>query len=95
MHNDEVAGFCCSSCGSGRVSPSPMRSAFWHDERLVVVEGIPAMLCEQCGEQFVDDATVIGLYLLRGTGFPPQRARCAIEVPVFDFGDAAALTGLP
>ena len=92
MQTEEVTGFCCSSCGSSNVSESRVRSAFWHDERLVVVEGIPAMLCEQCGEQFYDDTTAIGLDLLRGTGFPPERARRAIEVPVFEFGDAA-LTG--
>jgi YgiT-type zinc finger domain-containing protein len=95
MDNDEVAGFCCSSCGSANVSPNRMRSAFWHDDRLVVVEGIPTLLCEHCGEQFYDDATSIALDLLRGTGFPPPLARCAIEVPVFDFHDATALTDLP
>ena len=95
MQTEEVTGFCCSSCGSAKVSLSHMRSAFWHDERLVVVEGIPAMLCEQCGERFYDDATAIGLDLLRGTGFPPERARRAIEVPVFEFGDSAAPSSVP
>lgn len=69
----------------------PVHSAFWHDERLVVVEGIPALVCRRCGEQFYDDATAIRLDLLRGSGFPVERARRVIEVPVFAYaGDDAS-----
>ena len=34
-----------------------MRSAFWHDDRLVVIENVPALVCNTCGEQFYDDGT--------------------------------------
>ena len=94
METDEVLSLRCSSCGSTNVHASRVRSAFWHDERLVVVEGIPALVCDQCGEQFYDDATAIGLDLLRGGGFPPENARRAIEVPVFEYGETLAVKNL-
>lgn len=88
---DAAMTFACTACGSSEVYASRVRSAFWHDERLVVVEGIPAFVCERCGEQFFDDAAAIGLDLLRGSGFPAARAVGTIEVPVFAYGDAPAL----
>jgi YgiT-type zinc finger domain-containing protein len=69
---------------------SHVRSAFWHDDRLVVVEDIPALVCGACAEQFYDDTTVVGLDLLRGEGFPAEKARGELRVPVFSFGDGAA-----
>ena len=46
----------CTNCGGADVRRADVRSAFWHDDRLVVVEDIPALLCGACGEQFYDDA---------------------------------------
>ena len=80
----------CTSCGSADVRRGEVRSAFWEAERLVVVEGIPAFVCQSCAEQFYDDATVVGLDLLRGGGFPTDQARAELRVPVFSFGDWAA-----
>ncbi len=85
----------CSACGSERVREERARSAFWHDERLVVVDNIPALVCEQCGEQFYDDRVAIGLDLLRGSGFPREAAVRTLGVPVFDYGARPGLTGGP
>ena len=86
-----TTGVCCTNCGSTEVRASPVRSAFWHDDRLVVVEGIPALVCAHCGEQFYEDNTAIGLDRLRGGGFPPHEAVRTLEVPVFAFGEAPAI----
>jgi hypothetical protein len=59
------------------------------------VEGIPAFVCGACAEQFYDDATVVGLDLLRGGGFPAEKARTELRVPVFSFGDGAAVKSGP
>jgi YgiT-type zinc finger domain-containing protein len=91
MNEPEAAGLCCTNCGSTEVRASPVRSAFWHDDRLVVVEGIPAFVCGHCGEQFYEDSTAIGLDRLRGGGFPPHEAVRTLEVPVFAFGEAPAI----
>jgi YgiT-type zinc finger domain-containing protein len=84
---DELVSGACASCGSANINGARVRSAFWHDDRLVVVEDIPALVCADCGEQFYDDQTVVVLDLLRGSGFPPERARDALSVPVFSFRD--------
>ena len=75
----------CTQCGANEVRSSTVRTAFWEGERLVVVEGIPALVCAACGERFFDDSTAIRLDLLRGAGFPEALATDALHVPVFSF----------
>jgi YgiT-type zinc finger domain-containing protein len=74
----------CSQCGGQSFHHAQVRSAFWSpDDRLVVVEDIPAFVCGTCQERFYDDVTVTELDLLRGQGFPPDDALGEIRVPVF------------
>jgi YgiT-type zinc finger domain-containing protein len=73
----------CANCGSSNVTRANVRTALWHDGRLVVVTGVPALVCEACGEQYFDDQTVVQLDLLRGRGFPSSEAEAEIVVPVF------------
>lgn len=75
----------CPQCGSTRLRESLVKSAFWQDERLVVVDNIPAVVCEACGERFYDDATVTALDLMQGDGFPVSEAVSHMHVPVFSF----------
>lgn len=75
----------CPQCGSTRICETVVKSAFWHDERLVVVDNIPAVVCEACGERFYDDATVTALDLMQGDGFPASEAGKHMHVPVFSF----------
>ena len=89
MDSGQRSQVICTNCGSANVSASQVRSAFWQDDRLVVVEGIPALVCGACAEQFYDDNTVVGLDLLRGEGFPAEKARAELRVAVFSFGDRA------
>ncbi len=85
----------CANCGSTSLSMRHVRSAFWQDDRLVVVEDIPALVCGACAEQFYDDRTVVRLDLLRGEGFPAAGARTELRVPVFSFGDIPVLKREP
>lgn len=89
MDSELQSSVTCTNCGSADVRRGNVRSAFWQDDRLVVVEGIPALVCGACSEQFYDDSTVVGLDLLRGEGFPADRATSELVVPVFNFGDRA------
>lgn len=73
----------CDQCGSADMRSELVRSAFWEGERLVVVEDIPAAVCGSCHERYYDDDTVMRLDLLRGGGFPPDRAVRQLNVPVF------------
>lgn len=81
---------CCANCGSAKIRAARVRSAFWHKDKLVVVEDIPAAVCDACHEQFFDDGTIVVLDLLRGDGFPPEQATGELRVPVFSFGDRVA-----
>ena len=84
---DALHGARCASCGSERLHAEEVRSAFWHGDRLVAVRDIPALVCRDCHEQFYDDATIILLDLLRGEGFPEERAQAELRVPVFSLRD--------
>lgn len=85
-----VAAAVCTNCGGRDVHTAEVRSAFFEGERLVVVEGIPALVCATCGGNFYDDTTMVVLDLLRGEGFPEERARREMRVPVFSFGERLA-----
>lgn len=83
----------CNNCGSDRIHTANVKSAFWHDERLVVVEDVPAVICDNCHEQYFDDRTIAVFDLLRGDGFPPEKASGELRVPVFSFRDRIAPQG--
>lgn len=83
----EQSEVTCPQCGSRSVKPAVVRSAFWHGDRLVVVEDLPALSCGACHEQFYDDATVTILDLMRGQGFPAESAVRTVTTPVFSFRD--------
>jgi YgiT-type zinc finger domain-containing protein len=82
---DEAAIAKCPECGSDRLSRQLVRSAIWHGERLVLVDDIPAVVCGACGERFFDDATATVLDLMQGEGFPAERAKGHLHVPIFSF----------
>jgi YgiT-type zinc finger domain-containing protein len=73
----------CKRCGSSSLQEVNTRSAFWDNDRLVVIENVPALVCTSCHEQHYDDETVIRIDLLRGAGFPVEAAVRHIAVPVF------------
>jgi len=87
MDTDEQVTTTCSQCGGTHLSSQTVRSAFWDKDRLVVIEDIPAIVCLDCNERYYDDTTVVLLDLLRGDGFPPEKALREITVPVFSLRD--------
>jgi YgiT-type zinc finger domain-containing protein len=91
IETEEQPVALCGNCGSPNIHAARVRSAFWHDDRLVVVEDIPAVVCDACHEQFFDDGAIVVLDLLRGDGFPSEKARSELRVPVFSFNDRIAL----
>jgi YgiT-type zinc finger domain-containing protein len=87
MDTNEQAPANCGHCGASDLRRQTIRSAFWDDDRLVVIEDIPAIVCMNCHEQYYDDTTVVLLDLLRGDGFAPEKALREITVPVFSLRD--------
>lgn len=77
----------CPQCGSSRLAHRLVKSSFWHEGRLVVVENIPAIVCDGCGERFFEDWTATTLDLMRGEGFLAEHATGHVQVPVFSFAE--------
>lgn len=79
------------SQGEARVCPrceeplavAVVRTLLWHDERPVIVEDVPAMVCGRCAEQFYDEAVSDALQDLAAAGFPAGMAVREVAVPVF------------
>ncbi|MHC4066641.1 MAG: type II toxin-antitoxin system MqsA family antitoxin [Planctomycetota bacterium] len=88
MEQDQQLPETCEQCGNSTLRSELVRSAFWHEERLVVVENVPALVCAHCSERYFDDTTVMLIDLLRGEGFPPEKARGELRVPVFVLQDS-------
>ena len=55
----------------------------WEEEKLVVVEDIPARVCKNCMEQFYDEVTRLRIDKLKDTKFPVEEAKQVIKVPIF------------
>jgi YgiT-type zinc finger domain-containing protein len=54
----------------------------WRGDELVFVDGVPASVCDQCGEEYSDGEVVIAID--RMLKHPPTPAR-VVSVPVYDF----------
>lgn len=63
--------------------PRIVKSAFWSPAGVVVVEDIPAQVCDACVDQFYDDAVSDALRRLAEQGFPVDQATSTMTVPVF------------
>lgn len=51
------------------------------------------MVCPGCGEEYVDDATVVMIDRMRGAGFAGCAAADPLPVPVFDFAEMERCAG--
>ncbi len=81
MPENKVPPVECPRCGK------PMRSgivetAIWSDDRLIVVEDVPAQTCDACLVQFYDAETTAELRLLVEDGIPFSRVKAEILVPI-------------
>lgn len=72
----------CPVCNQ-RLTPMKVRTAIWQNDRLAVVEDIPALVCPGCTEQFYDDDVSDALRRLNESGFPESAADRMIQAPVF------------
>lgn len=87
--SENVLLAACQSCGKTNLVNAETKSAFFDNDRLVMVENIPAIICTACHERHYSDRTVVLLDLLRGSGFPAEQAVRHIAVPVFSLETVA------
>jgi YgiT-type zinc finger domain-containing protein len=60
-----------------------VKTAIWRDDRLFLVEDIPAQVCDSCMEQFYDEETTEALRRLTEEGFSSLKAKREILAPIF------------
>jgi YgiT-type zinc finger domain-containing protein len=44
----------CAFCGNKHLTPKTTRYLHQHDEQLLIVEGVPCLECDFCGEQYFE-----------------------------------------
>ncbi len=59
------------------------KTVVWVQDRLFIVEDIPAQVCDSCVEQFYDDETTDAIRRLTEEGFPSAELKREILVPIF------------
>ncbi|MBM3774008.1 MAG: YgiT-type zinc finger protein [Acidobacteria bacterium] len=72
----------CPRC-AGSLCAATVRTAIWRDDRLFVVEDIPAQVCDSCMEQFYDQETTEALRRLTEEAFSTLAPKQEVVVPVF------------
>ncbi len=76
----------CPRCGTN-MRHSVVKTAIWKEDRLYVVEDVPAQVCDVCLEQFYDDEITDALRRLTEDGFPACRTKREILVPIFSLDE--------
>ena len=70
----------CKYCGC-ETNEDVIRAALWTNSGLIVIEDIPARLCEGCGEQFFKEEVTQKIQQV--TTYPIVKAKRQIRVPVY------------
>lgn len=72
----------CPRCEATAVATT-VRTVIWRDDAVVIVEDIPAIVCQECLEQFYSEDVSDALRRLMEEGFPAEAVTRRIDVPVF------------
>jgi YgiT-type zinc finger domain-containing protein len=62
----------CPYCHTGRLQHRDMVYVQWHGDALLVVDRMPAIICDVCGEKAYDDQAVEHLQRLLWASAPGQ-----------------------
>jgi YgiT-type zinc finger domain-containing protein len=72
----------CPRCDQP-MSSATVRTVIWQDDKLFVVEDIPAQVCSSCMEQYYDDSVTDALRRLTEDKFPAAEVKREVLVPFF------------
>ncbi len=50
--DSDMAGEICARCCEGRLEAKRGREYFRHGEALIIIEDVPAWVCDKCGERY-------------------------------------------
>lgn len=82
MAGEQKDNYLCKYCNS-KTYEDVVKMCLWEEEKLVVIEDIPARVCKNCMEQFYDEATRLRIDKLKDTKFPVEEAKRVVKVPIF------------
>jgi YgiT-type zinc finger domain-containing protein len=72
----------CSKCGEN-LRTDYVRTVNWYGDEMVLIENIPAWICDNCGEQYYDEEITEALFRLKEEGFSGAEKVREITVPVY------------
>jgi YgiT-type zinc finger domain-containing protein len=72
----------CQACGQV-TKEGLVDVTIWKGDRLVVVERVPARVCQTCQEQYYEEDISAKILRLAHAGFPNESIVREITVPVF------------
>jgi YgiT-type zinc finger domain-containing protein len=75
----------CTACGHGELVEGTVTTVFRADTSFAVVRDIPALICPNCHEEYIDDVTATRIDLMRSQGFAGQAPVDTLQVPVYAF----------
>lgn len=70
----------CNVC-QGKLEKKLTTYTQWFEDNLIVIENVPAWVCDQCGETYYDPDVVEKIQNIVWSGQPPVRF---VETPVYD-----------
>lgn len=73
----------CEVCTIGERRRQLIRYHVEIDGKLIVVDNVPALVCDHCGEVSLEPQVAASVQRTIWEGKPPARA---IETPVYEFG---------
>jgi len=76
----------CAICG-GKLKEERVKAELWVKDELIVIEDIPARVCEACGEKYFSAEVSKKIDELISAR---PKAKKRLEVPVFTFGEVQA-----
>jgi len=86
INKDGQETLLCKYCESETVEDL-VKSAFWVDGVLLVVENVPARVCQRCRQQYYDEETTEQITAFDKHRFVSGTARRDVWVPVFSLAD--------
>lgn len=79
-------GTACPFCG-GSTRADVGRMALMIDDRVIVIDDVPARICDGCFEQFYDEHVLFKVDQARGKRLAGVAPRETIETPVYAWDD--------
>jgi YgiT-type zinc finger domain-containing protein len=76
----------CVICRHGETKSGKTTVTLEHGDATLVVKGVPAQICDNCGEAYVDEKVT---HQLLGTA--REALQAGVQVDVREFGRSAAL----